>query len=234
VYLGHTLLLGSDGVTLNFFENGKLEFVYNGVPCTLEIDTAYPANGLVKLTLKTSKPVEMKLRVRVPAWSENTAIASPVSYEMANGYAELAGVWEGETAVEIAFDMKLKETLPISWEEDVIYTDMSNLKPGFHHANATKVYHKPEDDDFISLSYGPLTLCADSRTGKDASTAFSFARDGEGKIAYTVEDTKEIAAGVPCLLSLGFADKDGNPFRLVDYASAGRDWDTVIAAWMPV
>jgi len=42
----------------------------------------------------------------------------------------------------------------------------------------------------------------------------------------------EIVTGVPCTLKLEFTDKNGEKFYLVDYASAGRDWETTIAAWL--
>ena len=32
---------------------------------------------------------------------------------------------------------------------------------------------------------------------------------------------------------MSFTDKNGEEFYLVDYASAGRDWKTLISAWLP-
>ncbi len=43
---------------------------------------------------------------------------------------------------------------------------------------------------------------------------------------------REIIDGVPCLLKMRFADKNGDEFYLVDYSSAGKDWNTEIAAWL--
>jgi hypothetical protein len=43
---------------------------------------------------------------------------------------------------------------------------------------------------------------------------------------------KEIAPGVPCMLKMRFTDRKGEEFYLVDYASAGKDWETDIAAWL--
>ena len=43
----------------------------------------------------------------------------------------------------------------------------------------------------------------------------------------------ERAAQHPCLLQMNFTTENGKPYCLVDYASAGLDWETDIAAWLP-
>lgn len=48
-----------------------------------------------------------------------------------------------------------------------------------------------------------------------------------------VSEEKEIIPGEPCLLRCYLESEDGQRITLVDYASAGRDWKTVIAAWLP-
>ena len=53
-------------------------------------------------------------------------------------------------------------------------------------------------------------------------------------IASIIVKDKEISNGVPCLLKMKFTDKSGKVFYLVDYASAGKDWDTEIAAWLKI
>ena len=35
------------------------------------------------------------------------------------------------------------------------------------------------------------------------------------------------------ILSLHFQDESGERFRLTDYASVGKDWKSMIAAWLP-
>jgi hypothetical protein len=42
-----------------------------------------------------------------------------------------------------------------------------------------------------------------------------------------------ITDGVPCRVKLHFTPENGEPYCLVDYASAGLDWETDIAAWLP-
>ena len=69
-------------------------------------------------------------------------------------------------------------------------------------------------------------LSADSRTGKPADSIFSIPKSEE------ICDNS-IVEGVPCLLKMRFKGEDGVPYFLVDYAHAGRDWKSTIAAWLP-
>ena len=65
-----------------------------------------------------------------------------------------------------------------------------------------------------------------ARSGKDADSVFDFEPAG------TLCADAQIADGIPCQLKIKFTDRSGEDFYLVDYASAGRDWETVIAAWL--
>ena len=62
--------------------------------------------------------------------------------------------------------------------------------------------------------------------GKAADSVFDFEPIGE------ICADREIAPEVPCLLKMRFTDKNGEEFYLVDYSSAGKDWNTEIAAWL--
>jgi hypothetical protein len=84
-----------------------------------------------------------------------------------------------------------------------------------------------EERSYISLSRGPITLAVDSSLGKSADAVFSFdVNDG------VVDATLVEAVDFPCIEMLEIVEANGEKTRLVDYASAGRDWETLIAAWM--
>ena len=123
--------------------------------------------------------------------------------------------------------MSIRVTEPVKWDLDVLYTNSrTSIKP------PVIVKHKEEDDNFVSLSRGPITLCADSKMGKDANSAFSFEKEN-GVIKYQKLDDLGIYDGLLCNLKCEFSDECGNKFTLIDYASAGKDWTTDIAAWLP-
>ena len=124
--------------------------------------------------------------------------------------------------------MPVKAVLPITWEKDVIWTSRENPPAGWSTTTPKEVYHDPADDDFVAFTRGPLTLCADSRTGKAADSIFTPVLPPVA----TVTGEKEIIPGEACMLTCKLESTDGTPITLVDYASAGRDWKTRIAAWL--
>lgn len=204
-----------DGVvTVNFFESMTAKLTVCGKEVTLTQKTDYPTDGKIKITVNCKEPVEFELRIRVPRWS-----GSDVGYKV---YKKL---WSEDTVL-IEFAMDIRTQRPMVWDKEVIYTDMSKMVEGNHTAAPITVYHNPDDDNYIALMRGPVTLAADSRTGKDAGDVFDFEPCGQ------LTDQKEIVAGVPCLLKMKFKDKSTGEFYLVDYCSAGRDWQTDIAAWL--
>lgn len=215
VFMKNMVTADQDGITVNFFEKGTASLTFDGAFVTITQDTAYPIDGKITLTVTTDTPKEFALRVRIPGWTGKEG-----------GYAVTKKVWSQDT-LSFTFDMPVRTLLPQIWEKEVIYTDMSNFKPGdCHVAKPITVYHDPADDHYVALMRGPLTLAADSRSGKDADSVFDFEPDG------TLCEDNTITDGVPCLLKMRFTDKRGEDFYLVDYASAGKDWETVIAAWL--
>jgi len=127
--------------------------------------------------------------------------------------------------------MSIRESYPEKWEKDVIYTDMTNLQPGSHVARAMEVVHDPANDAFISLSRGPLTLCADSRVGKHSASVFEFARKNREIVCRQIKN-RETEWEKNCMAFCEFEDENGENFYLIDYASAGHDWNTEIAVWL--
>jgi len=215
IFLKNAVTSDKDSITVNFFEAGTADTVIGGVKVTLNIETGYPVDGNIKINVKAEEPVRFTLKVRIPEWAD-----APT------GYALYDKEWSDNTVV-LDLPMTLKFHYPETWEEDVVYTDMAAgiAAFGYYTAAAKTVYHKPEEDDYIAVTRGPLTLAADSRTGRPADSVFDI--EGEATLV-----KNEIVTGVPCTLKLEFTDKNGEKFYLVDYASAGRDWKTKIAAWL--
>ena len=214
MFLKHAVTVDGEGIVINFFERGEAALQYEGVNVSLRMETEYPADGQVKITVRTERPVTFSLKVRNPAWAD-----------MPSGYTYYTKEWSEDT-VSLKLKMPLRLHFPEHWEEDVIFTDTSKNTAFCHAAAPMKVFHQESEDHYVAVTRGPLTLAADSRTGKRADSVFSVSHDAQLCEAQIVE-------GVPCLVKLRFVSEDNEEFYLVDYASAGRDWDTLIAAWLP-
>lgn len=213
-FLEKAITADDRGITLNFFEQGSAAMQVKGVEVKLTVETDYPTDGKVRLTVSTERPVSFTLKVRNPGWQDGP-----------HGYAHYTKEWTQDT-VELHFAMPLKLHYPEYWEEDVVYTDTSKNGAGFHAALPKTVYHKAEEDRFVAVTCGPLTLAADGRTGKAADSVFDVKPTAVRK-----ENT--FGDGESCLLNMEFTAENGEKFRLIDYASAGHDWETTIAAWLP-
>ena len=227
VFLSHAVLKTADGLAVSFYEKGTSTLRLGDAEVTLKMDTAYPVGETVTVTVCATPKAAFALRLRLPGWSEHTTFTASKPYVVVDGYAVFDGVWDGEEVITLTFDMRVRVTRPISWERDQLYNMFITTVP----KPPVEVCHDPADDCYVSLSRGPLVLAADSRTGKDAASPFSFV-EKEG-VAVCRVGQEELAEGVPCLLSCAFSSPNGEDFRLVDYASAGKDWSTTVAAWLP-
>ena len=69
--------------------------------------------------------------------------------------------------------------------------------------------------------------------GKDANEEFTFKTE-DGKIICDKCPDGDIYDSRSCSVKCEFTDEGGKKFHLIDYASAGKDWDTDIAAWLPI
>lgn len=221
IYAKHALLSFDGGLALMFFDKG--EYSCLGGKAKVKVDTQFPADGIVKISVESEE--KLLFKVRIPAWSKKTISNVGI---IKGAFLEVEV--DGKTNIELDLDMSVYCQLPITWEKDVIYTSSTSTTPGVYNAGPIEVLHDPEDDKFISLFRGPITLCADSRTGKDAGSVFSF-KEENGQFVYSDCTDKKIADD-DCLVKLEFVDEKGEKFYLVDYQSAGRDWQSDIAAWL--
>ena len=209
IFAKHAVLDMGGCVVVNFYEQGENEITTERGKILIKTETKYPADG--KIVLKITSECDFCLKLRIPEWSQNENI------KQKDGYATYhIGVGESEIAIE--FDMSIRETLPEKWDLDVLYINTCGTRKP-----PVPVRHYPEDDNFISLSRGPITLAADSSLGKDAGSTFSF-KNLDYKVCEDENHT----------LKLEFTDENGEKFYLIDYQSAGKDWESDIAAWLPI
>ncbi len=221
IFAKHAVLEENGAVVVNFYEQGRNAIDTERGRILLETETKYPADG--KISIKIDSECDLDLKLRVPAWSKNTKI--PTNGKVKDGYATIHAE-SGKSEITLELDMSIRETLPEKWDMDVLYINTcGTMRP------PVPVRHYDEDDNYISLSRGPLTLAADSRLGKDARSKFSFERNGK-KLACRVLDDRTVGSDT-CTVKCEFRSEDGEKFWLIDYGSAGKDWQSDIAAWLP-
>jgi DUF1680 family protein len=65
----HIYSIAPDGVYVNLFEPSALSWKHDGEPVSISMETKFPFEQEVKLTVSTAQPARMKLHVRVPSWA---------------------------------------------------------------------------------------------------------------------------------------------------------------------
>lgn len=75
VAMKSSVLTSEDGIVINLFEQGSVtQQLPNSKTVNLDIHTAYPADGKVKITVDTDETEEFEILIRNPYWSENTTL----------------------------------------------------------------------------------------------------------------------------------------------------------------
>ena len=204
-------LLSPEGVVLNLYLPGTVATkTPDGAPLEIEIETEYPGDGAVRLTVATNEEKPFTVALRIPAWSRRTVLAVNGELQSAvpGTYRELRRVWHSGDRIDLYLDMRTEILTP---PEEPLPDENSR----FHTA----------------LRRGPLILARDSRLPGDIRTPVHF-KETEAGFA-EVHPAK--APDFPVHFAFTAKLTDGTDLPLVDYASAGRtfDADSLVSAWMP-
>jgi DUF1680 family protein len=114
--LGHVFGLFEDGISVNFYDAAKAVLpLPSGRTIELSVETAYPYEGEVKVTVNIASPETFTLRLRLPGWCRNYNLAlNGSSLDLQpdeNGYLLLRREWMGGD--QIIFNMDMPVTLVI-------------------------------------------------------------------------------------------------------------------------
>lgn len=105
-----TVMSDKVGVQVNFFVDGSYHLeTPNGQMVEVIQQTDYPVSGNISLKLLLPKVEDLTLRVRIPAWSRQSALAvngEPVKSVIPGQYAEIRRAWKTGDVVSLVLDMR--------------------------------------------------------------------------------------------------------------------------------
>lgn len=109
--------VSSDALWVNLFIGNETTIDVNGQPVKLKMETGYPWNGMVKLTVESSAPLGKQLRVRIPAWCDSYTLAlngKRQSLTLDKGYAVLnvGGGNKATVTLNMAMPVRMVEADP--------------------------------------------------------------------------------------------------------------------------
>lgn len=123
---------GGDTLYLNLFLPSRLDLPDGDF--AIDLDTQYPAEDLVRLTIGRAPAAEREIALRLPAWCADPLVkvnGAPMGRRGADGYARLKRRWKAGDRVELVLPMRLR-------------------------AEPT-----PDDPNLVAFVSGPLVLAAD-------------------------------------------------------------------------
>lgn len=199
-------------IRLDQFIASEAEFVLDSGPVRVTVNTDYPWDGAVSLTMGTARPARFALRVRIPGWCQSFTLSlgnHPLSVVPGgDGYVLLDREWSEGDEVQLVLDM------PIRFLEA--------------HPRATELAGK------VAVARGPLVYCAEEadngtdlhNLSVDPRAPASVDRQRDvlgGTVVVTVEGRRRAPRSGGELYSLWEANEGGNePVVLVPYHQWGN------------
>jgi len=95
------------------YVGSEAEISFNGTEVAVRQESAFPWEGNVEIAVRTGRPVEFTLALRVPEWCVDPKVTAPdtdlaVTVDDEHGYALVEGEWSGENRVTVQFPMRVR------------------------------------------------------------------------------------------------------------------------------
>jgi DUF1680 family protein len=195
-----------DGPVINLYNAGKVDMTTPAGqnPLKLDIETDYPQSGKVLIKVSPDNPETFTLKLRIPSWSENTAVkVNGKKQTVASGaYADITRQWKSGDRIEIVFDIKCR----------VIDSPHGTNRAG---------------DNMQAVIWGPIVLSRDENIDKNYNQPVVIKADKDGLVKVT--KTKPTLAGMRMEF---IVPTTHGSIRMIDYASVNGWNDSHICTWM--
>ncbi len=232
------LLPGDGAVVLNLYLDGWIKTVTpSGSRLTIKMETAYPVDGKVKVTLDLERPEQFELRIRIPGWSRKnsfavngeTVNADEGSLSVHSGYLILNRVWVSGDSVDFTLDMRTECIKPIPYGHQVL---MNRVVWGANYMVPTYDEEDPAACRHRTLRRGPIVLAQENRLGYSVDDPVDILVGEDGYVDVLFPEKK--VAPYENMLELAVPLTDGSWMHVTDYASAGKLWteESKMAAWI--
>ena len=104
------LMADADGLAINYYGPCTMAATVAGREVIIEQRTDYPASGRVELCIRSQRPAECCLKLRIPYWSARTTVAVNGQSAGRAGRAEylaIEGKWRAGDTIRLNLDMSL-------------------------------------------------------------------------------------------------------------------------------
>jgi hypothetical protein len=128
---GYAYASSGDRVYVNLFIRGRAAVPVGSDTVGLVLETGYPWDGEILLTVRPARPAKFQMRVRIPGWARNEPLPGglysfadesgtgasirvngrPFRFELEDGYAVLERRWKRNDSVELTLPMPVRRVL---------------------------------------------------------------------------------------------------------------------------
>jgi DUF1680 family protein len=207
------VMTAPDGPVVNLYAPGTASVkLAGGTEVRIVQETAYPAEEQVKLTVSPARKQRFTVRLRIPAWSQRTALAingETVACEPGK-YAKLEREWAPGDQVVLTLDLR------------------------------GRVLRAPSGAPQLALMRGPILLALDNRLVPASNTAVSLSADADGFVKLKALSAKPtwawMAFEAPFQVHPShFYGHYTTNLAVCDFSSAGNDWNekNLYRTWLP-
>ena len=188
------LTTDADGVIINLFAAAHAALTLrDGWKVALDLDTGYPADGVVRARLHAAAPHPFAVKLRIPDWCPKAELA-------VNGQAFASPIPAGEYIA-----------LRREWKEGDVITLRLSMAPRL-------IVGDHQNWNRVALAYGPLVLAADDRLNPDLKVGqFRIPSTDLHDLAFE----QETGALVFSILAARLDSGERARLRLAPFAEAG-------------
>lgn len=203
------VMQADDGPVVNLWNAAKATAkTAKGRDVSFSIDTQYPLDGKVKITMGKLKAERFNMKLRIPSWCgsglEVRVNGEKVEDVKAGSYLNLTRVWHSGDVISLDFDMRCR----------LIPSHETQGKPA---------------GSYVALQYGPTVLARDENIDSNYAAPVAIEADAAGEVK--VERVKPTLSTMRMEFIVPTAD---GPVHMTDYASVDGWNGKQVCTWMPV
>lgn len=204
-----------DGISINFFVDGSYHLLTpDGKPIEVIQQTDYPVSGNISLKMVIPKEEQLKVRIRIPLWSQRTVLTingQPVENVTPGKFAEISRIWKSGDVISLVVDMR---------------------------GRIVRMGDLPEN---LAIVRGPIVLTRDARLGNPhVDETISPLIDKEGFVNLEPAGTNQDGIWMKykgAFMVESHQEAENKPVEITfcDYASAGNTHDehSWFRVWLP-
>lgn len=197
-----------DGPVLNLYNSARIQAcTASGKPVEVEVQTQFPLNGTVQITVRPQAEEKFALHLRIPGWSKNTACSingRRVSGVKSGQYLVLKRLWKEGDRVSLQLDMR----------GQLLNAPLGTDRRGDH---------------YQAVTYGPIVLARDEHLDKNYDKPVSILADTRHEV-----ELQAVSPSLPGTRMEFLVPTARGPIHMTDYASV-NGWDgKKVCTWLPM